>query len=195
MVTKICALTFSISHFHDIVLCDVSPLDFTYVFIGIPYQELHHSIYHARNHQYHLQKHGHTYFLTSSSLKSHTLLFVQPGFFQISFNKSLSLYLVRPLKPENPSHALPLDMDSLFTSFAYVFTDPTKLPPICSIENSIDHILGATFPNSPSYFLPPHEAVEVEHHLEQLINTNHIQIISSLCAFVFFIIPKKDPKE
>jgi hypothetical protein len=110
MVTQRCALTFAIDPFHNTVLCNVSPLDCADVLLGIPYQELHHVVYHARNHQYHLQKDGRTHILTSSSLKAPALLFNQPTVCKISLNKSIALCLVRSLKPDNPSHALPSNM-------------------------------------------------------------------------------------
>jgi hypothetical protein len=55
--------------------------------------------------------------------------------------------------------------------------------------------LEPLFPNAPSYHLAPHEDEEVEHHLQQLPNTIHIQPISSPCASPSFIIPKKEYEE
>jgi hypothetical protein len=181
MVTKRCALTFSIDPFCDIVLCDVSPLDCANVLLGIHYQELSHVVYHAHNHQYHIQKDDCTYVLTSSSLKVTALISNQPHVRQINLNNSISLCLVLPLKPNIPSHALPSNMDTLLTSFEYVFVSPTGLPLVHSIEHSIDLIPGATFTNSPSYCLDPQEAEEVECRLQQLLNTDHIKPIFSSC--------------
>jgi hypothetical protein len=192
MVTQHCAITFSISPFHDTIICDMSPLDCTDVFLGTPYHELHHTVYHARNHQYNLQKDGCIYVLTSSFLKFVALRSDQTTIHQISLNKSISLCLVCPLKPDNPSHALPSDMDALITSFEDVFVAPTRLPPICSIEHSTDIIARATFPNAPSYRLAPREAEEVERQLQQLLNISHIQPSSSPCASLAFIISKKE---
>jgi hypothetical protein len=86
-------------------------------------------------------------------------------------------------------------MDTFPTSFEYVFASPTRLPPIFSIENSIDLIPRATFPNAPSYRLAPHEAKEVEFHLQQNLNKSLIQLISSPCSSPTFIILKKESKE
>jgi hypothetical protein len=165
------------------------------VLLGIPYQELHHIVYHAHNHQYHLQKYG-SYLCPHLILSEIPYLTFWPTC--CSSNQSQQIHfplLVHPLKPDIPSHALPSDMDTLLTSFEDVFVAPTRLPPFCSIEHSIDLIPGATFPNAPSYHLAPHEAEEVEHQLQQLLNTSHIQLISSPCASPSFIIPKKEFEE
>ena len=146
MVTQCCSLTFSIGPFHDIVLCDVSPLDCTHVLLGIPYQALCHVVYDVHNYQYHLQKYGCTYVLTSSSLKSLALLSSEPVVLQIDLNKSLALCLVCPLKPDNPSHALPSDMDALLTSFQDVFVVPTRLPSFIPLNIPLILFLQPLFP-------------------------------------------------
>jgi hypothetical protein len=120
-----------------------------------------------------------------------TLLFGQPIFHQNNLKKSISLCLVCPLKPYIPSHSIPLDLASLLTSFEDIFVSPTRLPPICSIEPSIDLIPRATFPNAPSYLLASREAKQVEFHLQQLLNTGYIQLISSHYASYVVIIPNK----
>jgi hypothetical protein len=145
MVTQLCAITFSIVHFHDIVLCNVSPLDYIDVLLGIPYQEIYHAIYHSHNHQYQIWKYENTYVLTSSSLKSTTLLFCQIVVRQISLNKSISLCLVNPLKPENLSRALPSYMETLITSFEYVFSPGNKLPPFVILNIPLTLFLEPCF--------------------------------------------------
>jgi hypothetical protein len=124
-------------------------------------------------------------------LQTPSLLSVQPVVRQICLNKSIALYLVHPLKLDSPSHAFPLDITNLITSFADVFVAPIGLTPICSI----DLIPGVNFPNAPSYHLVPREVEEVECQLQQLLNTKHIQPSSSTCASPSFIIPKKDFEE
>ena len=86
-------------------------------------------------------------------------------------------------------------METFLKSFEDVFASPTRLPPIFSIEHSIDLIPRATFPNAPSYCLTPPEAEEVEFHLQQNLNTSLIQLSYSPCASPAFIIPKKESKE
>eukprot|EP00253_Pinus_taeda_P035363 PITA_35363 len=69
-ISQCCAVTFAIGPFRDIVVCDASPLDCADLLLGIPYQEARHAVYHATDHQYHLQHDGRTYVLTSSTSTS-----------------------------------------------------------------------------------------------------------------------------
>jgi hypothetical protein len=82
-------------------------------------------------------------------------------------------------------------MDTFLRSFEDVFASPTRLPPVFSIEHSIDLIPRATFSNAPYYRLAPPEAEEVECHLQQHLNTSQIQLSSSPCASPTFINPKE----
>jgi hypothetical protein len=54
-IARCCAVTFSIGPFRDIVVCDVSPLDYVDLLLGLPYQQDRQEVYHAKSHQYNLQ--------------------------------------------------------------------------------------------------------------------------------------------
>ena len=143
----------------------MSHLDCVDLLLGIPYQEQCHVVYHAHYHQYHLTQNGCTDVLTSSSLKAPPLLEGQDVIHQVILNKALSLCLVCPLKPDQAPQPLPSDMSSLLIEFEDVFSPPEGLPPPYAIEHSIDLILGASLPNSPSYHLAPREAAKIERQL------------------------------
>lgn len=49
-VSTQCAITFVIVPFHDVVTCDVAPLDCAELLLGISYQQDHHTVYHAKTH-------------------------------------------------------------------------------------------------------------------------------------------------
>eukprot|EP00253_Pinus_taeda_P007128 PITA_07128 len=194
-ISQCCAVTFAIGPFRDTVVCDVSPLDCADLLLGIPYQEARHAVYHATNHQYHLQHDGHTYVLTSSASTSTQPSIGKAPIMRVNLNQDVSLCLVRPVKPDNLTNPVPPSMAPLLHEFANVFTEPTGLPPARSVEHHIDLIPGASLPNAPSYRLAPREATEIECQIEELLTSGHIQPSSSPCASPAFIIPKKDTSE
>jgi hypothetical protein len=162
IVSRCCAVTFTIGLFHDTVTCDVSPVDCVDLLLGLPYQQTRHDIYHAKSHHYHFQLDGRTYVLTSSSPKPTLSLTDKATVKQVNINKCISLCLVHHVKPDNFSTPTPPDMLPLLKTFVDVFTKPTGLPMSRSIENSIDLIPGTSLPNAPSYYLTPQEASEIE---------------------------------
>jgi len=194
-ISQCCAVTFAIGPFRDTVVCDVSPLDCADLLLGIPYQEARHAVYHATDHQYHLQHDGRTYVLTSSASTSTQPSIGKAPIMRVNLNQDVSLCLVRPVKPDNLTNPVPPSMAPLLHEFVDVFTQHTGLPPTCSVEHHIDLIPGASLPNAPSYRLAPREATEIECQIEELLTSGHIQTSSSPCASPAFIIPKKDTSE
>jgi len=49
-VSTHCAITFAIGPFHDVVTCDVAPLDCANLLLGISYEQDRHAVYHAKSH-------------------------------------------------------------------------------------------------------------------------------------------------
>jgi hypothetical protein len=141
------------------VVCDVSPLDCVDLLLGIPYQQAQNIVYHAKFHKYHLQHEGHTYVLTSSTPHSTQPLTRQATIKQVNLNKYVSLCLVHPIKPDHLTNPTPQDMAPPLPEVVNAFPQPTRLPPSCSIEHTIDLILEASFPNAPSYRLTPQEVM------------------------------------
>ena len=90
-----------------------------------------------------------------------------------------SLFLVHPIKLDNLTNLAPPEMAPLLQEFLYVFTEPTGLPLYHSIEHTINLILDASFPNAPSYRLAPRDIDEIECQIDQLQNSDHIQLSSS----------------
>ena len=70
LVSQRCLVTFSISEFKDIILCDVSPLDCLDLLLGLPYQSQRNVVYLAKARQYKLTKDGRTYIPTTPSPKA-----------------------------------------------------------------------------------------------------------------------------
>lgn len=154
-VSTQCAITFTIGPFHDVVTCDVAPLDCTDLLLGIPYQQDRHTVYHAKTHRYHLRHQGCTYMLTSSNHPS-----LQTSL--SSLNQCVSLCPVRPIKPDNLTNLTLPEMAPLLKEFADVFTKPTGLPPSRSIEHFIELLPGASLLDASTYRLAPRESDEIE---------------------------------
>jgi len=96
---------------------------------------------------------------------------------------SISVFLfVCPVKPDNESQSVPIDMCPLLEDFANVFAAPNSLPSSWSIEHTIDLIPGVSLPNTPSYRLSPQESTEIERQIQPN------QPSSSPCALSKFII-------
>ena len=71
LVSQQCLVIFSIDLFKDIVLYDVSPLDCSYLLLGIPYQSQINSIYMAKYNQYKFSNDSHTYIVTTAKPETH----------------------------------------------------------------------------------------------------------------------------
>ena len=63
-------VTFSIGQFKDTILYDVSPLDCSYLLLGIPYQSQINSIYMAKYNQYKFSNDSRTYIVTTAKLET-----------------------------------------------------------------------------------------------------------------------------
>ena len=150
---------------------------------------------HATDHQYHLQHDGCTYVLTSSASTSTQPSIGKAPIMRVNLNQDVSLCLVCPVKPDNLTNPVPPSMAPLLHEFANVFTQPTGLPPVRSVEHHIDLIPGASLQNTPSYCLSPREAAEIERQIEELLTSYHIETSSSPCSSPNFIIPEKDTSE
>jgi hypothetical protein len=118
LVSKHCLVTFPIGQFKDTILCDVSPLDFSDLLQGIPYQTQINVIYMAKSLQYKLTKEGHTYILTTTKTKPSATKEQIP---HVHLSQCVSLYLVRPITTKNTTHPVPETMNPLLQEFAEVF--------------------------------------------------------------------------
>jgi hypothetical protein len=155
-------VTFVIGPSWDTLLCNVSPLDCVNLLLVLPYQQDQYVSCHNKYHQYHLQHEGNTYVLTSSTLKSTQPITEKESLNQVSMNQCISLCLVFPINPHNQKNLVPLSMAPLLQELADVFTQLMRLPPFQSMEHTLDLILGAYFPNTPSYHIAPRGVVEIE---------------------------------
>jgi hypothetical protein len=190
-VSRCCAVTFAIGPFWDTVVCDVSPLDCADMLLGIPYQQAHNIVYHAKFHKYHLQHEGCTYVLTSSTPQSTQPMTRQAIVKQVSLNKYVSLCLVHPIKLDHLTIPTPQDMAPQLQEISNAFPQPTGLPLSCSIEHTIDLILEASFPNAPSYHLTPQEADVITRQPDQLLNSGPTPPSSFPFASPTFLMPKQ----
>jgi hypothetical protein len=187
LVSKHYLVTFAIGQFKDIVLCDVSPLYCVDFLLGIPYQTQINSIYLAKSRQYKITKEGHTYILTAEKPKPRSTKEQIP---HVHLNQCVSLCLVHPITPNNTTHPVPETMTPLLHEFTEVFQPSERLSPSCHIDNSIHIIPRYALPNAPTYLLAPRETKEMEIQLTDLINSGHIQPLSSPYASATFVIPK-----
>ena len=79
-----------------------------------------------------------------------------------------------PLKPDQASQTIIIDMYALLYEFVDVFSPLEVLPPPLSIENSINMIPNVSLPNVPFYHLALSEVEEIEHQFQHLLNASHI---------------------
>jgi hypothetical protein len=149
-IARCCAITFSIGPFHDTVVCDVSPLDYVDLLLGLPYQQDRQAMYHAKSHQYNIQHEGHTYVLTSTP---HTSPLLRPGKEEnnhVIHHIDVSLCLAHHVQPENLTNPTPPVVLPLLPKFSNVSQSPTRLPPSRALAQSIDLIHDTSLPNAPS---------------------------------------------
>ena len=175
--------------------CNVSPLDFANLLLGLLFQQERHAVYHVKSHQYHLQKEGRKYVLNSSVVTSSPPQTNTTTTHHVINTQTTLLCLIRPLKLENITNPAPPKVFPLLHEFAKVFHPPTGLPSCQNIAHYIDLIQSTTLPNASAYHLAPKEATEIERKIHQLLYFGHIQPSSSPCASSTFIIPKKDTSE
>jgi hypothetical protein len=186
-VSQCFEMTFAIRPFHDIVMCDVSPLDCVDMLFGLPYQQAQNIVYHAKFHKYHLQHEGRTYVLTSSTPHSTQPLTRQTTIKQVSLKKYVSMCLVRPIKLDHTTNPTPQDMIPPLSEVANAFPQPMGLPLSFSIKHTIYLILEASFPNAPSYSLTPKDTDVITCQLDQLLNLGPTPPSSFPCASPTFL--------
>jgi hypothetical protein len=183
-------VTFVIDPLWDIVVCDVSPLDYVDLLLGLPYQQDRNIVYHAKLHKYHLQHEGPTYVLTSSIAHSTQPLTGQAAIKQVTLNKYVSLCLVRSIKPDHLTNPTPQDMDPPLPEVVNAFPQPTRLASSWSIDHTIDLLLKASFLDAPSYHIAPQEADVIECQPDQILNSGPTPPSSLPCASLTFLMGK-----
>lgn len=173
MVTQHCVITFDVGPFRDIFVYVVSSLGCVDLLLGVPQQYQCQYTSHARTHQYYLQQDDMIYVYTSSPLKSLALFSKNVVLYQIIHNKCVSLCLVCPVKLNNSSHLIPIDMVSSLTEYEDLFSAINAPSPSRSIEHTVNLILGASLLTPPSYHMDPMKAYNIEHQIQQ-----HLKSIS-----------------
>jgi len=128
-----------------------STVDCADMLLGLPYQQARNVVYHAKSHQYKIQKDGCTYTLKSVTTPPKTPTVDTDSCVHLS--QCLSLCLVRPLKDDNLTNPTPPEIKPLLQEFADIFVTPTGLPPSRVVEHTIDLVSRVVLPNVPAYRL------------------------------------------
>jgi hypothetical protein len=144
-------------------------------------------LYDARHNTYKLLKEGKIFVLTFSRVPTPSLLSGNDAVRQVSLNKCVFICFICPVKPDNDSQPTPPSIQPLLDEFADVFLPSDGLPPLRSIQHSIDLVPGDSFPNAPAYHLAPREDAEIERKLQYLLNSGHIHPSPSPCGSPAFI--------
>jgi hypothetical protein len=88
----------------------------------------------------------------------------------------------------------PMEFQELLDEFVDIVVDelPHTLPPIRSISNHIDLILGESFSNKATYILTPRENEEVKEKVQEFLDKGLIRESLSSCVVPTVLSPKKD---
>ena len=112
------------------------------LFLGIPYQTQRNDLYLAKSCEYKITKEGHTYILTTAKPKSPS---TKEQILNVQLNQCVSIYLVRPITPNNTTLPVPKTMNLLLHDFAEVFQPLEGHPPSQQIDHSIHLILDLLY--------------------------------------------------
>jgi hypothetical protein len=205
MVTKQCLIGFKIGGYRDEILCDVIPMNVCHVFLGRPWKFHINVIHDGMKNTYALEKNGRTHMLLPIEEKklkeeSNTSILLMSGKELLKeFKKEQEMQFVVVRKPRvvltsTSMDDFPAEVQELLDNFVDIVVDefPSSLPPIRSINHTIDFILGASLPNKTSYKLTPQENEEVKNQVQELLDKGLVREILSPCAIPTLLRPKKD---
>jgi hypothetical protein len=186
-------------------MCDIIPMDAFHVLLGIPWQYDRNIIHDGRKNMYTLEKNGRTHMflpMEDKKVKEEVI----PSILIMSWKELLNevrkeqeMQFVVARKPKVILTStfvddLPVEIQELLDNFDDIVVDelPHSLPPIRSIIQHIDLILGAIFPNKATYRLTPEENEEIKNQVRELLDKSLVREILSPCVVPTMLSPKKD---
>ena len=103
-------------------------------------------------------------------------------------------YALIPRKDKEGSSEIPLEFSGLLSECRYVISDNVLegLPLVRKINNQIDLIPGASFPNKASHRMTPMKTEEVNRQVQELLRKILIQKSMSPCVVPTILVIKKD---
>jgi hypothetical protein len=92
----------------------------------------------------------------------------------------------------NPPHILPEPIEHLILQYKDIFQLPTTLPPHRIHDHSIPLLPGSIPVNSKPYHYSPHHKTEIEHQVQELLQSGFITHSTSPFASPVLLVKKKD---
>nr|XP_025877451.1 uncharacterized protein LOC112936983 [Oryza sativa Japonica Group] len=195
-VTKLVHINFAIGNYHDVVECDVVPMQACNILLGRPWQFDRDSMHHGRSNQYSFLYHDKKIVLHPMS--SEDILrddVAKAAKSKCESDKKAQSDGKKPetinLKPKcllatksditeliaSPSVAYALEYSDVFPKEV-----PPGLPPVRGIEHQIDLIPGASLPNRAPYRTNPEETKEIQRQVHELLDKGYVRESLSPCA-------------
>nr|AAX96591.1 retrotransposon protein, putative, Ty3-gypsy sub-class [Oryza sativa Japonica Group]ABA93201.1 retrotransposon protein, putative, Ty3-gypsy subclass [Oryza sativa Japonica Group] len=191
-VTKLVHINFAIGNYHDVVECDVVPMQACNILLGRPWQFDRDSMHHGRSNQYSFLYHDKKIVLHPMSpediLRDDVAKAAKS---KCESDKKAQSDGKKPetinLKPKcllatksditeliaSPSVAYALEYSDVFPKEV-----PSGLPPVRGIEHQIDLIPGASLPNRAPYRTNPEETKEIQRQVHELLDKGAINNIT-----------------
>nr|AAQ56339.1 putative gag-pol polyprotein [Oryza sativa Japonica Group] len=183
-VTKLVHINFAIGNYHDVVECDVVPMQACNILLGRPWQFDRDSMHHGRSNQYSFLYHDKKIVLHPMSPED----ILRDDVAKAAKSKCESDKKAQSdgKKPETINLkpkcllATKSDINELIASpsvaYALEYSDvfpkevPPGLPPVRGIEHQIDLIPGASLPNRAPYRTNPEETKEIQRQVHELLD-------------------------
>ncbi|KAK8948367.1 hypothetical protein KSP39_PZI006161 [Platanthera zijinensis] len=199
-----------LGRYSDKIWCDVIPTDVAHILLGRPWLYDLDMTYHGRSNTYTFIYGGKRVILkpakskedapkqpvTSSALIEHKSLHIinrhdfkkeidHPLMFAQVILNSPSMVLINTLTSE---------VSDLLQEFKDVCPEelPAELPPLRSIQHTMDLVPGSTLPILPHYQMRPTKHVELKCKVDDLLKQGFIRDSMSPCAVPALLTPKKD---
>ncbi|XP_066161941.1 uncharacterized protein [Oryza sativa Japonica Group] len=185
-VTKLVHINFAIGNYHDVVECDVVPMQACNILLGRPWQFDRDSMHHGRSNQYSFLYHDKKIVLHPMSpediLRDDVAKAAKSKFAYALVCKDALISL------HDMQHSLPPAVANILQEYSDVFPKevPPGLPPVRGIEHQIDLIPGASIPNRAPYRTNPEETKEIQRQVHELLDKGLDDMLDELSGSIVF---------
>jgi hypothetical protein len=192
-ISQQCHLPYNIKPFKDEVLCDISPLDVFYVFLGYPYLWKRHVVYESRPQSVFITLGRQLYripevappttiSLISAKKSSKVISQTRKLFFFVIHSHSKKKVASTSMTSAQILSSRKKQVDGIRKDYRDIFSSPTRVPTHYQVKHPIDLTPGEPMPNGTVYCHLLMENDEIKRQIQDFIQKGHIKPNSSPCG-------------